>query len=231
MKNHIDLQSPFQHEGEPRFPDGEQDLWSTYQVGLQRFDSLTDIEYSKQVNLIERERNKYIELLTNYASQIGCSFTVTPPEYVNKVSGASNDIWAHSLEHDLVQIPRFVLEKRPKGKEYVLFRKEVPVVFILVNMAHELSHFERRGANLDTYHRLFKGNSPRGERHKINFTTEIKDEEMSTDEHAFRLLKKLKIPITPEIFVAQIPRNDMMPNYRQEIVLRLAAFAYGKSEK
>lgn len=118
-----------------------------------------------------------------------------------------------------MQIPRYVLEKRPKEKEYVLFRKEVPTAHILVNMAHELSHLERRRTNQETYQRIFK--APRGERHKVTFTSEIREEEMSTDEHAFQLLKKLGIPITPETFVAQIPRNDAMPNYRQEALTRL----------
>jgi hypothetical protein len=88
-------------------------------------------------------------------------------------------------------------------------------------MAHELSHLERRRTNPETYQRVFNDKSPRGERHKVNFTSEIREEEMATDEHAFKLLKKLGIPITPATFVAQIPRNDAMPNYRQEALARL----------
>jgi len=206
---------------QPTFDDGELDLWPDCQVGLQRFDSLPNVEYAKQVNRIETNRNIFIGLLTGYASQIGCSFTVTLPEHVNVVYGGSNDIWAHSIDYDVVQIPRYVLERRPKGKDYVSFRNEVPTAHILVNMAHELSHLERRRNYPEIYEQMFKDKSPRGERYKVNFTSEIREEEILTDEHCFQLLKKMRIPITPETFVAQIPRNDAMPNYRQETILRL----------
>lgn len=221
MENGLDSPTRLRRIGQPTFTEGEQDLWPSCRDSLQRFDSLSDVEYTAQVNRIERERNKFIDLLTGYASQIGCTFTVTLPEHVNEVLGASNDIWGHFLEHDAVQIPRYVLERGPREKDYVLFRKEVPAAHILVNMAHELSHLERRRVYPEIYQKVFKFKSPRGERHKVNFTTEIREEEISTDEHAFQLLKKLGIPITPEIFVAQIPRNDAMPNYRQEIMTRL----------
>lgn len=221
MENEIDLSTSSELIEQPTFTDGEQDLWPNCQVDLQRFDSLPDAEYTRQVEIIESERNKFIGILTSYASQIGCDFTVTLPEHVNIVNGSSNDIWAHFIEQDVVQIPRYVLEKRPKGEEYVLFRKEVPTAHVLVNMAHELSHLERRRTNPELYQQLFKDKSPLGERHKVNFTSEIKEEEIATEEHAFKLLKKLEIPITPATFVAQIPINDAAPNYREEVLARL----------
>lgn len=205
---------------QPRFSDGELNFWPKCQSHLQRFDHLPDPEYQGQINRIEEKRNKFINALSGYAKKISCSFTVTPPELVVEAHGAINDIWAHIIEADIVQIPRFVLERRPRGKEFVPFRREIPAVFILVNMAHEVSHLERRRKRPEIYQKLFNESS-RGERHKINITPEIKAEEIATDKRAYRLLKKLGVPITPETFVAQIPRDDKMPTYREEIMEKL----------
>lgn len=220
----MEFETPTPPEAEtkqPTFPDGELDLWPSCKASLQRCDQLSNSEYAAQLEKVERERGRFFNLLNQHASQIGCAFTLTRPEHVNEVNGGSNDIWAHALEQDVVQIPRYVLEKRPSGREYILFRKEIPATHILVNLAHELSHLERRRIDPDTYQTLFKGKAPRGERYKVVFTTEIRKEEMATDEHAFALLLKLGIPITPALFVAQIPRNDKMPGYREELLAKL----------
>lgn len=41
--------------------------------------------------------------------------------------------------------------------------------------------------------------------------------ERENDIQAYQLLKKLGIPVTPELFVGQIPQNDKMPGYREEL--------------
>lgn len=56
MENGIDLPTRSQRIEQPTFTDGEQDLWPSCQVNLQRFDSLPAAEYARQVAIIERER-------------------------------------------------------------------------------------------------------------------------------------------------------------------------------
>ncbi len=207
---------------DPKFTDGEQDLWPQCQTGLQRFDSLPDKEYSGQLIIIEDGRDNFLDLLAEYALKIGCTFSVTAPKNVKEVSGISNDIWGHYLDHNDILIPRYVLQERPEpGADSILFRQDIPAAHILVNLAHEIGHYERNKLKPKVYLEIFKGKTPEGESQKIIFTDRIRAEEAATDKHAFGILRKLGIPITPEVFVAQIPKNSSMPGYRKEVIYKL----------
>jgi len=218
----------------------EGDLWPRVKNLILHFKYLENKSYSDANSQIEKKREKSINVLMNLGIKEGVNFFITPEINANLIGFSSNDIWGYTTRVDerghFIQIPRYSVEKSISPEEIkrgeLKFRNEIPAAFILVNMAHEIAHFMRKKENPDNYDKIFKGNSPVGQAHTIFFTKKMLQEEMETDIKAFSLLKNLdipgslpfqktKTPITPEIFVGQIPENGQAPTYREELLRRL----------